>query len=214
MTISPLAIAEIFKSGKKKKKKCGLTKKVTLNSSCGWAGSAPDVRFAPQQDHTEQITQQIGDISIAGINLANAPGLDIDQIDDDGDEEGFRDRLLISGEEDAPDIEDSTCFTFHLEDGSRKIDVWSGFLCHSVLFVEIPIEDLPPGTKEGFTCLLEYAEEELAAETMFLCISKDSQHSAQQIRTFMYLGFEMAHPDRCTDLPKNDNYIYMGYTFD
>jgi len=105
-------------------------------------------------------------------------------------------------------------YQFILADGNHHVSTLQAVFNREDLFVEMPSGDLPAGIKECFVSLLEYAEEELGAEGIVMCLEKDRQDKDQLIRTFKFLGFELAHPSRSSRLPKCDQYVFMAYSFE
>lgn len=69
---------------------------------------------------------------------------------------------------------------------------------------------LPDGSKEAFVALLEYTEEFLQCSHIIVCFKKDSVDRAALVRTFMFLGFVVVHPNH--PLSPRGNFLSLLYT--
>jgi len=72
---------------------------------------------------------------------------------------------------------------------------WEALFWQKKLYLQIPDEGLPEGSKEAMTELLEFAEETLKVSHVTLSFRKDRTDRVQVIRTLMYLGFDSLSPD-------------------
>lgn len=87
---------------------------------------------------------------------------------------------------------------------------WSTIAVNGELIVEIPSGILPQGSKESFVTLLEYAEDELRVNNVFVCFKKDRCDRQALIRMFMFLGFA-AVPPGDPRIPRSGDLMFMAY---
>lgn len=114
----------------------------------------------------------------------------------------------------APDNNNVHLFDFLIKDGEHMVLSWKAAKYLGRLYVKLPGGLLPAGSRESFVTLLEYAEETLEVESMFVCMSKDRSDRANLLRIFMFLGFEIVHSSSCPLVPASDKYLFMCYSFD
>jgi hypothetical protein len=81
---------------------------------------------------------------------------------------------------------------------------------NQTLFIEIPTDVLPDGSKESFVTLLEYAEEVLACDHIIVCFRKNRNDRAILVKTFMFLGFVPLAPGSHR-LAVSSDLLYMAY---
>lgn len=91
--------------------------------------------------------------------------------------------------------------------------VWETLLVGQTLFIEIPADILPDGSKESFVTLLEYAEDVLACSHVIVCFKKNRNDRATLVKTFMFLGFVPLAPGSHR-LAVSSDLIYLAYTVD
>ncbi|XP_050960844.1 LOW QUALITY PROTEIN: ornithine decarboxylase antizyme 1b [Labeo rohita] len=94
-----------------------------------------------------------------------------------------------------------------------RVIKWEAVLRGPGLFVEIPCESFPEGSKESFISLLEFAEEHLKVVSVFVCFYKNRDDRVKLVRTFSFLGFEMVKPGHAL-VPARPDVLFMAYNFD
>uniref|UniRef100_A0A667ZH87 Ornithine decarboxylase antizyme 2 n=1 Tax=Myripristis murdjan TaxID=586833 RepID=A0A667ZH87_9TELE len=102
---------------------------------------------------------------------------------------------------------------FHYQMSEHRSAFWDTVLCTDSLFLEIPAGPLVEGSKEGLTALLEFAEEKLKVNYVFLWFSKNREDRLSIIKTFHYLGFEVVKPGNPM-VPAQPDLVFMVYSLD
>ena len=69
---------------------------------------------------------------------------------------------------------------------------WFAHVIYNTLIIKVP-QDCEHD-KDVICCLLEMAEEILKVERVLVCLQKESKSLGSDIRTFMFVGFEVIHP--------------------
>merc|ERR1712127_112996 len=87
---------------------------------------------------------------------------------------------------------------------------WSTLLINSILYVDIPNSVLPKGSRDSFVSLLEFAEEKLECDKVYVCFKRNRQDRQSLMRVFMFFGFSVV-PSGCTQVPQEDNIMSMVY---
>ncbi|XP_026221001.1 LOW QUALITY PROTEIN: ornithine decarboxylase antizyme 2a [Anabas testudineus] len=102
---------------------------------------------------------------------------------------------------------------FHYQLSERRSAVWDTALSEDSLFLEIPGGPLVEGSKEGLTALLEFAEEKLKVNYVFLWFHKNREDRLSIIKTFHYMGFEMVKPGHPL-VPARPDLAFMVYSLE
>uniref|UniRef100_A0A8D3D4M6 Ornithine decarboxylase antizyme 2-like n=1 Tax=Scophthalmus maximus TaxID=52904 RepID=A0A8D3D4M6_SCOMX len=100
---------------------------------------------------------------------------------------------------------------FHYQLSERRSASWDTALSADSLFLEIAAEPLVEGSKEGLTALLEFAEEKLKVNYVFLWFHKKREDRCKS--TFHYMGFEMVKPGNPM-VPARPDLAFMVYSLD
>jgi len=182
---------------------------VILKGDSGWAGGIPDVRFR---------SDSVCSANYAGNSEGSSDedGPSLGYLSDDTQERELLTRFVIldeKGEIGLSNYNNIHLFSFVLCDGDHVLSTLPGLFLSGRLYVDMPDGGLPAGSKECFVNLLEYAEEQLAAEQIFVCIDKQHMDRAMLIRTFMFIGFEVVDADEKSvdEVLKNERFTYLGY---
>uniref|UniRef100_A0A3P8R1B3 Ornithine decarboxylase antizyme 2b n=1 Tax=Astatotilapia calliptera TaxID=8154 RepID=A0A3P8R1B3_ASTCA len=107
----------------------------------------------------------------------------------------------------------STLLRFHYQLSERRSAAWDTALSGDSLFLEIPAGPLVEGSKEGLTVLLEFAEEKLKVNYVFLWFHKNREDRLSIIKTFHYMGFEMVKPGNPM-VPARPDLAFMVYSLE
>lgn len=102
------------------------------------------------------------------------------------------------------------CFTVTLVGQEVK---WETLLIGKTLFIEIPSDILPEGSKESFVSVLEHAEEALGCSKVIVCFKKNRDDRESLIRTFMFLGFVLVAPGT-HQLAVSGDLMYLAYSIE
>jgi hypothetical protein len=88
---------------------------------------------------------------------------------------------------------------------------WETLLIGKALFVEIPNDILPEGSRMSFVSLLEIAEEKLGCSRVIVCFKKNRRDRDKLIQAFKFLGFVLSAPGTQQTLTSSD-LIYLAYS--
>ncbi|KAM4618916.1 LOW QUALITY PROTEIN: ornithine decarboxylase antizyme 2a [Polymixia lowei] len=102
---------------------------------------------------------------------------------------------------------------FHYQLNEHRSACWDTALSADSLFLEIPAGQLVEGSKEGLTTLLEFAEEKLKVNYVFLWFDKSREDRLSIIKTFHYMGFEMVRPGNAM-VPARPDLVFMVYSLE
>jgi len=105
-----------------------------------------------------------------------------------------------------------THLSFAVSLGGQQMK-WETLLIGKTLFIEIPSDILPEGSKESFVSLLEYAEESLKCSKVIVCFKKNRDDRESLVRTFMFLGFVLVAPGT-HQLAVSGDLMYLAYSID
>ncbi|NP_001123958.1 LOW QUALITY PROTEIN: ornithine decarboxylase antizyme 2 [Equus asinus] len=102
---------------------------------------------------------------------------------------------------------------FQYEVTEVKVSSWDAVLSSQSLFIEIPDGLLADGSKEGLLALLEFAEEKMKVNYVFICFRKGREDRAPLLKTFSFLGFEIVRPGHPC-VPSRPDVMFMVYSLD
>lgn len=102
---------------------------------------------------------------------------------------------------------------FQYQLSERRFSCWDTVLSDDALYLEIPDGALHSGSKESFTRLLEFAEEQLKVSFVFLWFYKNRDDRASLMKTFHYMGFEVVKPGHPL-VPARPELLFMVYSMD
>lgn len=108
------------------------------------------------------------------------------------------------------DNPDSLLLSFKCPLSDQKEVEWKTLLVNGTLYVDIPASVLPDGSRDSFISLLEFAEEKLECEKVFVCFKRNRPDRQALMRVFMFLGFSVVPPDS-KEVPQNDDIMSMVY---
>ncbi len=111
------------------------------------------------------------------------------------------------------DNPDSLLLNFRCSLSDEKEVEWKTLLVNGVLYVDIPTSVLPEGSRDSFVSLLEFAEEKLECEKVFVCFKRNRADRTALMRVFMFLGFTVVPPDN-KEVPQNDDIMSMVYVIE
>uniref|UniRef100_A0A8C5Y604 Ornithine decarboxylase antizyme 2 n=1 Tax=Microcebus murinus TaxID=30608 RepID=A0A8C5Y604_MICMU len=92
-------------------------------------------------------------------------------------------------------VNDGKPHIVHLQNEATEVNVssWDAVLSSQSLFIESPDGLLADGN-EGLLALLEFAEEKMKVNYIFICFRKGWEDRGPLLKTFSFLGFEIMHP--------------------
>ncbi|XP_063057965.1 LOW QUALITY PROTEIN: ornithine decarboxylase antizyme 1a [Engraulis encrasicolus] len=125
----------------------------------------------------------------------------------------YSDSQLLVFEEPPPANGRVRFLLFEARRGEAKPTAWRAALKGACLYVEIPPGALPDGSKHSLTLLLEFAEEKLHVDHIFICFHKNRDDRASLLRTFSFLGFEIVRPGHPL-VPSRPDAFFMAYSIE
>jgi len=111
------------------------------------------------------------------------------------------------------DNPDSILLSFKCPLSDEKEVEWKTLLVNGILYVDIPTSVLSEGSRDSFVSLLEFAEEKLECEKVFVCFKRNRPDRTALMRVFMFLGLTVVAPDN-KQVPQNDDIMSMVYNID
>ncbi|XP_029991498.1 ornithine decarboxylase antizyme 2a [Sphaeramia orbicularis] len=154
------------------------------------------------------------------LGLCGAPDAPHPQLKIPGGRGSVRDHCTIQHQDDNLTVTQTTSVSgnssllrFHYQLTECRSAFWDTALSEDSLFLEIPAGPLVEGSKEGLTALLQFAEEKLKVNFVFLWFHKNREDRLSIIRTFHYMGFEMVKPGNPL-VPARPDLVFMVYCMD
>lgn len=111
------------------------------------------------------------------------------------------------------DNPDSVLLSFKCPLSDEKEFEWKTLLVNGVLYVDIPTSVLHEGSRDSFVSLLEFAEDKLDCEKVYVCFKRNRPDRTALMRVFMFLGFVVVPPNN-KQVPQNDEIMSMVYNID
>jgi ornithine decarboxylase antizyme 1 len=192
----------LVRKRKKRKEKCRRyqeTKCFRRALVYNWAqglGSAPDV------PHADNVSGRKTEGN--GVGFVKEPPVSVKGLESGG--QGVTSRSLTALNSGVSHL----CFDVTLVGVRVK---WDTLLIGKTLFIEIPGDILPEGSKESFIAVLEHAEEALGCSKVIVCFNKKRDDRECLIRTFMFLGFVLVAPGT-HQLAVSGDLMYLAYSID
>ncbi|KAK3846337.1 MAG: acyl-CoA N-acyltransferase [Linnemannia gamsii] len=115
------------------------------------------------------------------------------------------DHLVKKDEEELKDVKIEARLTITSNDSN--MNTWYGFVSEGALFLRGNGWD-DMDIRESVVAALDLAEEQLGCQTVHLCLEKSNPNLAKLVRTLMYAGFEMVHPDVLAN--SDPKYLVLG----
>ena len=113
--------------------------------------------------------------------------------------------------DDIAECPESLLVNFKCPLSDEKEVEWKTLLVDGTLYVDIPVGIMPEGSRDSLVSLLEFAEEKLECEKVFVCFKNNRPYRTALMRVFMFLGFSVVPPDN-KSVPQNSDIMSMVYT--
>ncbi|KAI1294479.1 hypothetical protein EDD11_008116 [Mortierella claussenii] len=84
--------------------------------------------------------------------------------------------------------------TLTITSNDSKMNTWFGFKSENALYLRGNGWD-DMDIRESVVAALDLAEEQLECQTVYLCLEKTNPKLTNLVRTLMYAGFEVVHPE-------------------
>lgn len=174
-------------------------------SAYNWAqglGSAPDV---PHADLSARLRTEG-----SGVGIIKEPPVSVKGQENGGGGGGpAAQQRAVAGGNGVSHL----CFTVSL--GDQQDVKWDTLLIGKTLFIEIPGDILPEGSRESFVSVLEHAEDVLGCSKVIICFKKNREDRASLIRTFKFFGFALVAPgSHQLAAPVSSDMLYLAYNID
>jgi ornithine decarboxylase antizyme 1 len=111
------------------------------------------------------------------------------------------------------DNPDSLLVNFKCSLSDEKEVEWKTLLVNGILYVDIPTSVLPDGSRDSFVSLLEFAEDKLDCEKVYVCFKRNRPDKTALMRVFMFFGFSVVPPND-KNVPQNDDIMSMVYNIE
>ncbi|KAM6970143.1 LOW QUALITY PROTEIN: ornithine decarboxylase antizyme 2a [Aplochiton taeniatus] len=102
---------------------------------------------------------------------------------------------------------------FHYQLNECRTACWDTVLSSDRLFLEIPAGPLVEGSKEGLIALLQFAEEKMKVNYVFLWFHKSREDRTSIMKTFHYMGLELLKPGSPL-VPTRSDLVFMVYSLE
>jgi hypothetical protein len=107
--------------------------------------------------------------------------------------------------------DDSVQLVFKSTLSDEKEIEWKASLINETnLYVDIPVNHLTEGTRDSFVSLLEFAEDKLECERVFVVLNKSRADRASLMNVFRFFGFKAVAPGN-KYISQNEDVITMVY---
>jgi ornithine decarboxylase antizyme 1 len=108
------------------------------------------------------------------------------------------------------DNPESLLVNFRCSLSDEKEVEWKTLLVNGILYVDIPSSVLPDGSRDSFVSLLEFAEDKLDCEKVYVCFKRNRPDKTALMRVFMFFGFSVVPPND-KNVPQNEDIMSMVY---